>query len=1119
MQAPFVDPLLRLEQLKTALPLVGRDAEMHLIRTLLQTVAFNAPQGAHALTISGEMGIGKTRILASLYQEAQQSGFRVLEASAYEVGNMFPYFPFIEALRPFLRSASSEKLRRYTGLIASEQETNDAETIALSSTSLIAALTRLFPELPAALHLERTSEIPREILSPDQEKFRLFDAVATLLEHIAIEQPVLLVIDNLQWTDSASLELMLYLIVRLRSSRVALVGATRPPRIYSGQGDSDDPPVSTVAASAATRALTDLMRNGMLLLLPLGALSTDAALEHLQALLPGTIPQNAAQAILTRAEGNPFFLEELVRTLTLNQQLVLRDGTWKSAAVSSTKLPASIVLAVEQRLQGLSATCRALIQTAALFGRSFPIDALIQVLEKSAEEVQTFIDEAVQASVIGRLPVQVGEDNEVDDILNIEYHQTIPPQFYIFCQGIVHEALYSEVPAHRARLLHAAIGRALEAMYGFEADEHAAELARHYAAGGEKEATLRWSLLAGEDAARQQAHREAISHFRLVLKLLEAGDTNTGATARNMPTRADLYLVIGELWFKLGELEHAVNTFQQALAQLQRQPQEATPLLVARANRLIADVYRMQAKYEQALAHLQATRAAFDRDIKVSGIASTGQATHVPWLPGRNFSAGTATGLEQISISERIQFLQAQAMLDLLLNHAAEAEPTLWQSYQLAIEIGDRSSQAFALQIMSWIRGWGEHIHEAIRLQKQANELYLALGDPFRAALVEQGLGSIHQALGEMEQAHLYTQRGLARARRYGVRGVIGWLYWNQGAMALIQGQWESCEAHLQQAMQEAITTNNIRLKATALQAQAELQFRRGNWNEAEQLFQDATQAAMNTDWLPSTIALYAHFLAVTGRNIQARTQIDRAIEQPEPTGFSGDFYIPFLAESLLHLDRPTQATTYIERIKKLRGFMYYGVAVDRILGIVAVQVGDWETADRAFEEGLVLCQRAHNQPEEAAILYEQARAALMRGASLRVVHELCDRARSLFIECRMQRAIDMVDTLREGAGQLERQQIENASSNNMNTSSRTSITARAVTKEQSTGYALELTLTKRELEVLRLVAEGHTDREVAEMLVISPRTANRHLSNIFVKLDVPGRAAAVAYAIRQGLV
>ncbi len=1096
MQAPFVDPLLRLEQLKTALPLVGRTTEMQLIHLLLQTVALDAPQGARALTITGEMGIGKTRLLAALYAEAQQAGFHVLEASAYEAGNMPPYFPFVEALRPFLHSAGSEKLRRYTGLSAPEHATDidDSGTLALSSTALITALARLFPGLPALLQIEQEVEI----LSPDQEKFRLLDAVATLLERMAAEQPVLLAIDNLQWADSASLELMLYLTVRLRTTRIALVGATRPPRLLSEDGN--DLPAST----AATRILTDLMRKGMLLLLPLGALSNEAALEHLQALLPGTVPQPAAQAILTRTEGNPFFLEEMVRTLTMNQQLVLRNGAWKSATISSTKLPASIVLAVEQRLQGISAPCQELLQVAALCGRTFPIDILIQVLKKRAEEVQATINEAVQASVIARLAAAPEEESEEEPI---GYLQLMPSQLFTFCQGIVHEVLHSGVPTYRARQLHTALGRELEAMYGLEADEHAAELARHYAAGGEKEATLRWSLRAGEDATRQQAHREAISHFRLVLKLLD----NTTPTAKNIPTRAELHLAVGELWFKLGELEQAANAFQQALAQFQSQPQDATALLIARANRLLADVYRMQAKYEQALAHLQVARAAFNGDVQAHETASSDRLTYVPWLPGRGFSTRTTTGLEQISINERIQLLQAQAMLDLLLNHPAEAEPALWQSHQLAIEIGDRSSQAFALQIMSWIRGWGERIHEAIRLQKQANELYLALGDPFRAALVEQGLGFIHLALGEMEQAHLYTQRGLARARRYGVYGVMGWLYWNQGAIALNLGQWESCEEHLQQALEEATSTNNTRLKATTLQARAELQFRRGNWFEAEQLFQDALQAATNTDWQPSALALYGHFLAVTGRSSQARTQIERAIEYPETSGFSGDFYIPFLTESLLHIDKLEQAATYIKRIKNLRGFMYYGNSVDRILGVVAAHIGDWEMADRALEDGLALCRRAHNQPEEAAILYEQARTALMRGAPPQRVYDLCDQAHALFEHYEMQRAIDMVDALREGAAQLTWQAEKKA----------LGVTSRATTatREQQVGYVLELTLTKRETEVLRLVAEGHTDREVAEMLVISPRTANRHLSNIFVKLNVPGRAAAVAYAIRQGLV
>jgi DNA-binding CsgD family transcriptional regulator len=591
---------------------------------------------------------------------------------------------------------------------------------------------------------------------------------------------------------------------------------------------------------------------------------------------------------------------------------------------------------------------------------------------------------------------------------------------------------------------------------------------------------------------------------------------------RSEGSPALLHFSIGESWFKLGELERALDAFQQTLEQIQRekltpdQQPSQFPLLSAQANRCMADVYRMQGKYELALAHLQAARKSLDAN------ASDFHQTYsnldlVPWISSRNLSVGTGVfDLQQVSAAERILLLQAQATLDILLFRGQEAEVAFWQSYQLATEIGDRGSQAFALHFIGWIRGWGEHIHEAIRLQEQARELYIAVGDPFRAALGDQGLGIIYQALGEMEKARLYNLRGLELARRYGVRYVLGWLYWNQGVMALGHGDWPASESHFNQSMQEAQATNNARLKAVTLQAQAELSFRHGDWQTAEQQFKDAIQSSINTEWYASIMALYGHFLAITGRRPAAQAQLKRAVALSEPIGYSGHFYIPFLAEAYLHLEANEQAATYIQRIQTLHGFMYYGVSVDRILGEVAAVEGNWSKAEQAFEDGLELCQRAGNQPEQAAILYEKARMTLMRSnnetpekrhSSLQDIHRLCNQAQELFLKYHMQRAANLVESLREGVRQLEHHRDEQLSNR---------IIQEHITHPE---YLLDLHLTKRELEVLRLVAEGHTDREAADILVISPRTVNRHLGNIYVKLDVPGRAAAVAYAIRQGLV
>jgi DNA-binding CsgD family transcriptional regulator len=277
-------------------------------------------------------------------------------------------------------------------------------------------------------------------------------------------------------------------------------------------------------------------------------------------------------------------------------------------------------------------------------------------------------------------------------------------------------------------------------------------------------------------------------------------------------------------------------------------------------------------------------------------------------------------------------------------------------------------------------------------------------------------------------------------------------------------------------------------------------------------------------------MALYGHFLAVTGRRSEARVQLDRAAAIPEPPGYGGDFYIPFLAEGYLHLEASEQAATYVERIRALRGFMYYGISVDRILGVVATRSEDWEMAELAFEHGLALCRRAGNQPEEAAILYEQARALLARSRAqsgqdqqrtFQRVLSLCELARTIFLQHAMQRSVDLVDTLQEGVQQLEQREKKGRAGEENAPLQIAHIKGQMQAKNVAGefGYHLDLSLTRREQEVLRLVAEGHTDREVAEILVISPRTVNRHLSNMYIKLDVPGRAGAVAYAIRQGLV
>lgn len=298
MRAPFVDPFFNVALLNPALPLLGRDREMQLLQSVLENTTNAQPRGPQAAMISGELGIGKSRLLEELCTTAEQQNMTILRASAYESGGMFPYLPFIEALRPIIRSSSEESLRGYTGLDSVRRE-NLLEAplvnVSLTGVPLIAALCELFPELAYRLQITPV----QETLSPDQAKFRLFDSVATLLERVAQEQPVLLCIDNLQWADSATLELTMYLTVRLHRSPVALIGATRPPQPVVSQESSAFPTTSTQAGNAL-RLLYELMQQGLLLLLPLGPLGEYAVEQHIHALLPGELPNELVQQLLRR---------------------------------------------------------------------------------------------------------------------------------------------------------------------------------------------------------------------------------------------------------------------------------------------------------------------------------------------------------------------------------------------------------------------------------------------------------------------------------------------------------------------------------------------------------------------------------------------------------------------------------------------------------------------------------------------------------------------------------------------------------------------------------------------------------------------------------------------------
>ncbi len=1109
-------------QADAAPPLVGREDEMRLLgKALLTLTGPELPAAAaapRAVFVAGAAGVGKTRLLRELAHEAARQGVVVLWGGAYESGLLPPYLPFTEALRPYLRSLSTDELRQVLGLSAAPEA--GAHRAALPNLGL-QSLARLFPQIAALLDPASM----QDLLTPEQEKFGLLDGIATLLERITTGvagpafvppasrrsaedapasppglhttspgQPLLLCLDDLQWADSASLELVLYLTARLRSARMLLLGAFRSDALATAFPASAGDSGGSGIGSALARAIAELNRQRLFTLLTLAPLSEGASSVLLESLLPGGIAPDLQQAILARAEGNPFFIEELVRALQGAGQIISADGLWqrprgaRGLSGALPVLPTSIQMTLSLRLEPLSQPCRQMLACAALCGATFYPDVLASATGTEPETTLDLLDEASAAGLIAPAETDL---------------PGLPA--YRFTQRIARELLAGQVRSPR-RKLHAALAEALQARSRTReaAARSAAEIAHHYTQAGRISEAIHWTVLAGDVAAGRHAQREAIGYYRSALQLLENAPeppilvppaSVPGSGLEPLPTYTPglLHWRLGESWFRLGEFPPALKSFQAALDEYR---QGGDALSLARLNRLVSDTYRQSGQYDLAFSFLFAAQQALAQAEAEEGDGPAG-------TPGVQTVRAT--------VAEQILLHQSRALLLLIAGQGPEAEEALRESQQLAVRVGDRSGQATALHLLGWIKGWSEHIAQAIQLQVQARDLLMEIGDPFHAVLGYQGLGIVYQAIGDSQRASAETEAGLKLARLYGTVRNVPWLRFNQGVLALAQGRWSEARDILEEARTESERWNDARLKPILQQALGVLYWRTEQPEQAEQAFRESYQAAQISEWFLSSAGLLGWFLALNDQADAARPYLEQATSRPllTPVGFAADFYLPFVAEGWLVSGNLEAALKLAERIRAWCDRQYYGVSAARILGVIAASQGRWTDAQSHFASALELCRRAGSRPEQACILLAQGQAALAQA------HAMPARASVL---------VDDVERVTE-----EAEQLFNALERHTQAVRAVALRAEAMALPQQAATsagskrpidpAVLKGLTPRELEVLQQVAEGKTDKEIAEVLVISPRTANRHIANIFLKLDVTTRAAAAAYAIRNRLV
>jgi DNA-binding SARP family transcriptional activator len=469
--------------------IVGRDAELAELVAGLEDA--RAGRGRLFL-LAGEPGIGKSRLAEELIAHARARDALVLVGRCWEAGGAPAYWPWVQSLRAYMRESDSAALRSQLGAGAADLA------------QIVPELRERFPALPQPAALES-----------EGARFRLFDATAEFLRNASASRPIVLVLDDLHAADAPSLLLLRFVARQLRSSRMLLLGAYRD--------------VDPIPGHPLTEMLAEVAREPVTRRLSLGGLSEGEVAEYVELTASAIASAELAAALSEETEGNPLFVGEIVRLLSV-------EGVpSESTAELRLSLPESVRDVIARRLSHLSDECDRVLVLASVLGREFALAALGRLGGVSEDELLDTLDEAMTARVVSDIPGT--------------------PDCLRFAHGLIRNTLYEGLTSARRVRLHRLAVEALEALYGEDPGPYLAELAHHCMAGHDFHKGLPYAWGAGDRAVALLAYEEAARLYEIALDALERTQPVDEAS------RCRLMLALGNAQARGGLTDSSRETF------------------------------------------------------------------------------------------------------------------------------------------------------------------------------------------------------------------------------------------------------------------------------------------------------------------------------------------------------------------------------------------------------------------------------------------------------------------------------------------------------------------------------------------------------------------------------
>ena len=895
--------------------LVDREQEMKTLRARLDA----ALRGEGSLVfITGEAGIGKTRLAYELRSYAKLRGAQCLMSKGGEREGAVPYQPWSDTVREYVRWAPPLLVFKAVGTFATE-------------------LVRLVPELG-----EKLGTIPPPAPAPSvQQHVRLYEAVTQFFINISEESPLVLFLDDLQWFDDASMALLHRMARAITAEHVLVIGAYRDLEL-------DD-------QRSLSRSVAEMNRERLFYALPLKRLASSEVLQMIRQTFGEKAPRELPDLVYDKTEGNPFFVEEVLRSLVEEGAIYPVEKGWGIKDLSDVHVPRGIKEVLGKRLECLDEESRRVLSAAAVIGREFSFPMLREVTGLDEDRLIDMIDKCLQ----GRL---------------VMARHILGEEVYAFADTQLRDVLYEGISSVRRRRHHLKVGEVMENVYAGKIDNYLEALAYHFLEGNDLSKAIDYAQKAAHKAARLFAWDQARRYGQTALKLMEK---------RGEDTEEDLTKKV-QLLENLALVSQAQMDYDAALgyakSALELRERLGDKQKILRAHMGFINIYEVMGREDLALEHVEAARAMLEEDP---------DSTEKGLLYQRMAHTYLHLGQPATALS------WAQKAVDLFAG--------------LGVPMGTRLKAASSLGIGLTYTG---RIDEGIAYNENVWDPVVKKGSPLPIGMLGQQLTLSLALVRDAPSARKWGEKALPEATKFGIpttelflRRPLALVYTLSGQVAKAE---ESCQAIQNIQDKYSLAETGAICPFEDVAGIGFHYFRRGEWDKAKDYLKGTI--AIHKD--RNNLAVVGACSFILGSLSLEEGDFPKAeeflLKSLEICRKGGNilfelWVLPVLAELHLKMRKTDKAAEYVnwgfELMKPDQNWYGLPAPVYLAKGMVATAGKDWGTATQSFDRAIEINRQYQLPWDEAKTLYERGLMYLARGgkADRDKAHQDLDEALAIF--------------------------------------------------------------------------------------------------------------------------